>query len=103
MARHTSRMRLLAELRHTALPDFFPAIKATRPLGSCCFSLRNTMSVRYGVCKRMPRENAFEISALDLRVSNTIPDYTQRRLRPLARRADSTARPPLVAMRARKP
>ena len=31
------------------------------------------------------------------------PGYTQRRLRPLARRADRTARPPFVDMRARKP
>lgn len=29
--------------------------------------------------------------------------YTQRRLRPLARRADKTARPPLVAIRERNP
>ena len=96
-------IRRFALLRHTALPDFFPAIKATRPLGSCCFSLRNTMSVRYGVCERLPCANKTEISALDAMVSNTSLDYTQRRLRPLARRAESTARPPFVAIRARKP
>ena len=36
-------------------------------------------------------------------ISNEKPRYTQRRLRPLLRRALSTARPPLVAMRERKP
>ena len=68
----------------------------------CCFA-GNTMSVRYGVRRRFPLENRSEMSALDLIVSNRDALYTQRRLRPLARRAARTLRPPLVAMRARKP
>ena len=39
----------------------------------------------------------------DRRHRNVPPAYADRRLRPLARRRASTFRPPLVAMRARKP
>ena len=91
--------------------EFFSAIKATRPSRSCCFiptlfsalTRLPTMNVRYGVFRRLPSENRSEMSALDLIVSNVNSHYTQRRLRPFARRARSTARPPLVDMRARKP
>ena len=62
-------MRRLALLRHTAFPDFLPAIKATRPCWPCCF-VGNTMNVRYGVCRRLPHENRSEISPRDLMVSN---------------------------------
>jgi len=64
-----ARMRRLALLRHTAFPDFLPAIKATRPCWPCCF-VGNTMNVRYGVCRRLPHENRSEISPRDLMVSN---------------------------------
>lgn len=110
-SRQRARIRLFARLRQTAFPFFFPAIKATRPSRSCCFiptlfsvlPRLPTMSVRYGVFRRLPAENRLEMSALDLIVSNVNSHYTQRRLRPFARRARSTARPPLVDMRARKP
>lgn len=64
-------IRRFALLRHTALPDFFPAIKATRPWRPCCFA-GNTMSVRYGVRRRFPLENRSEMSALHLIASNRI-------------------------------
>ena len=67
-------MRRLAPLRHTAFPSFLPAIKATRPPGPCCFA-GNTMNVRYGVCKRPPRENRSEMSSRDLMVSNRTLSY----------------------------
>lgn len=101
-SRQRALIRLFALFRQTALPSFFPAIKATRPERPCC-SVENTIKVRYGVCSRLPYENRWEISVLDVIVSNLTPCYTQRRLRPLARRAASTARPPFVDIRARKP
>lgn len=75
----TALILRFALLRHTAFPCFLPAIKATRPPGPCCF-VGNTMSVRYGVCSRLPRENRSEISSRDLIVSNLDPSLHAKTL-----------------------
>ena len=59
-------IRLLARLRQTAFPSFFPAIKATRPVWSCCSLLRATIKLTSGVPIRCPRSKIEEISELDL-------------------------------------
>ena len=64
--RHASRIRRFALLRQTAFPNFLPAIKATRPLWSCCPSVRNTIKRSSGVFTRLPFSKRRVISALDL-------------------------------------
>ena len=79
LARYISLIRLFAAFLQTAFPSFFPAIKATRPQGSCSsklspsgpFSnLSSTTKVANWLEKRLFDEKMREISALDLMVSN---------------------------------
>ena len=65
-SRHTSRIRRFARFRQTALPSFFPAIKATRPFRSCCPSVLNTIKLSSGAFTRLPSLKRRVISALDL-------------------------------------
>lgn len=72
-------MRLFAAFLQTAFPSFFPAIKATRPRGSCSSKLSPPYSISLSSAttkvtnwleKRLLDEKMREISALDLMVSN---------------------------------
>ena len=101
-----ARIRRFARFLHTAFPSFLPATKATRPCRPCCSSSFKTKSMLGPCPNRLPCLKTRVMSALDLITSNTSTSrngYTVRRLRPLARRAFRTLRPPLVAIRARKP
>ncbi len=62
------------------------------------------LELEIGTPQRLPsKADAFSTEAdEDVTISNRI-DQAERRARPLARRAFSTARPPRVLMRARKP
>ena len=78
--RHISLIRRFAPLRHTAFPFFFPATKATRPPEDSVRprSFDETISVTLGVWIRLPREKRFEISVLDLIISNANPLFTRK-------------------------
>lgn len=101
---------LLHRERNTELPIFFPATKARRPEGSRPSGVSARKTTTSGVADRRPVRNTLSISLEDLMVGKALmtPEprrvcYALRTLRPLRRRAASTARPPRVAMRARKP
>lgn len=96
----------LQRFRLTALPVRFPATKATRPLWSRCLSFFIIRAAINDVLTLWPFPNSSSKSALDLMVlfTPTRPFHqTQMLLRPFARRAANTARPPLVDIRERKP
>ncbi len=109
-SRAAARMTRLQRLRKGATPSFLPAMNAQRPPGS---GEGATMSEQYLQEERLPCLKRRSISCFDLMVpfmekppcvaARSDAGYAHRRLRPLARRAFRTARPPRDDMRARKP
>ena len=108
-----SRITRLHRLRHTAPPTLLPATKTTRPSGPRRDGVGRLSATSSSVPARRPCLNSASISLAELMVRTfTRPgpshgrgrsDQALRTLRPLRRRAARTARPPAVAMRARKP
>ena len=96
----------LERLRTTAQPSLLAATKATRPGSPSLLEPHITILIR-GWLYRFPCVNTCSKSFRDfnvlMREACAYLSLTVRRLRPLARRRASTARPPLVAIRARKP
>ena len=112
-SRTAARMTRLHLLRKGAEPSFLPAMKAQRP-NRTVSDRGATMTEQYIQEERLPCLKRRSISCFDLIVPFTkghlakgengaSRPYAHKRLRPLARRALRTARPPREDMRARKP
>ena len=105
-SRTISRRRRRTRLRSTALPTFFDTVKPKRagPLVATIACLQHESG---GGCLR-PGRRGQKIRPLPQSFHESNARSCSRRqadsrLRPRPRRADKTLRPPLVAMRARKP
>ena len=70
-SRQSALILRFARFRQTAFPCFLPATKAARPLRPCCFSFRNTISVRSRDLSRRPFSKRAVISVLDFMTSKT--------------------------------
>ena len=86
-------------LRFTALPSFFVTVKPAR--GSPPSPRSRIWITTPLAAKELPLAAARKSARLVIRP--TAKDQAERRLRPRARRRAMTLRPPVVAMRERKP